>query len=70
LSLRLNDPRTAVIWFTRAAASSPNDIGLLASLADAQLRSGDRPAAQATITRALEKDPNNAQLLALARRTG
>jgi tetratricopeptide (TPR) repeat protein len=68
LSLRLNDPQTAVTWFDRAVSSSPNDVTLLAGLADAQLRSGDRPAAQATLARGLEKDPKNAQLLALARR--
>jgi uncharacterized protein HemY len=38
------------------------------ALADAQLRNGDRDAAQATIARGLEKEPRHAQLLALARR--
>ena len=37
-------------------------------LADAQIKSGDWTAAQATIARGLDKDPKNAQLLALARR--
>lgn len=68
LSLRLNDPQTAVAWFERAASSSPNDVTLLAALADAQIRNGDRPAAQATLARGLEKDPKNSQLLAVARR--
>jgi tetratricopeptide (TPR) repeat protein len=68
LSLRLDDARSAVAWFERACASSPNDLRLVASLADAQLRRGDRAAAQATIARGLEKEPHYAPLLALAHR--
>ena len=69
LSLRLNDPDTAVSWLTKATSSSPNDVRLIAALADAQLRAGDRQSARTTVTRGLEKDPNNGTLLALARRT-
>jgi len=68
LSLRLNDPRTAVDWLSRATSSNPNDVQLIAALADAQIRAGDREAAQAAIAHGLDKDPKNAQLLALARR--
>jgi tetratricopeptide (TPR) repeat protein len=68
LSLRMDDPQAAVVWYERACASSPNDLRLVAALADAQLRSGDREAAQATIARGLEKEPRHAQLRALARR--
>jgi tetratricopeptide (TPR) repeat protein len=68
LSLRVNDPVTAVGWLTQASAASPNDVRLLTALADAQVRAGDRSAAQATIARGLEKDPKNAALQALARR--
>ena len=68
LSLRLNDPRTAVHWLSKATAASPNDARLLASLAEAQIRAGDRDAAQATIAHGLEKDPGSAALLAVARR--
>ena len=68
LSLRLNDPVTAADWWMQAASASPNDARLLASLADAQARRGDAAAAQATIARGLEKEPGNAQLLALGRR--
>ena len=67
LSLRLNDAETAVHWLTQAAASSPTDVRLMTSLADAQIRAGDRPAAQATIARALEKEPKNPVLLSLHR---
>jgi superkiller protein 3 len=68
LSLRLNDPDTAVGWLARAVSANPNDVRLIASLADAQIRAGDREAARATLAKALEKDPNNPSLLLLARR--
>ena len=68
LSLRVNEPQTAVRWLTQAVSSNPNDVRLMAALADAQLRAGDREAAQATLARGLEKDPKNPTLLALARR--
>jgi len=68
LSLHLDDPQTAVEWLSRASASAPGDTRLLAALADAQIRAGDRDAAQATIARGLEKDPSNAALLAIAQR--
>jgi Flp pilus assembly protein TadD len=38
LSLRLNDPRTAVTWFTRAVVLAPSDPDLATLLADAQRR--------------------------------
>ena len=68
LSLRLNDPQTAVQWLSRALSASPNDTRLLAPLAEAQVRAGTRDAAQATVAHGLEKDPNNAALLAVAQR--
>src|SRR4029450_3903633 len=68
LSLRLDDARSAVAWFERACASSPNDLRLVASLADAQLRRGGRGAAEAGVARGLEKEPHHAPLLALAPR--
>jgi tetratricopeptide (TPR) repeat protein len=68
LSIRLNEPQIAVEWLDRAASTSPHDVPLLVALADAQIRSGDRTAAQGTVARALDKEPKNPQLLALARR--
>jgi tetratricopeptide (TPR) repeat protein len=62
LSLRLNDPDTAVDWLDRAASASPNDMKLVALLAEAELRAGDSEAANATIARGLQKDPTNAAL--------
>jgi tetratricopeptide (TPR) repeat protein len=68
LSLKLNDAATARIWLQRAVAASPNDPVLLASLAEAQLKLGERAAALATIAKGLEKDPDNAALLVLNHR--
>lgn len=68
LSLRLNEPAAALAWLERAAHASPADVAILVSLADAQLRTGDRDGAQATIAAALQKEPDNPTLIALARR--
>jgi tetratricopeptide (TPR) repeat protein len=68
LSLRVSDPATAVDWLNQAASASPNDLRIVAALADAQLRNGDRDAGQATIAHGLEKEPKNPALLTLARR--
>jgi tetratricopeptide (TPR) repeat protein len=67
LSLKLNDPDTAVLWLRRAMRLAPEDIRILQQLADAQLRAGD-PSAGETIARGLERDPGNSTLLALAGR--
>ncbi len=68
LSLRLNDPDTAVHWFQRAADAADGDPALLGRLADAQFRAGQPGAARATLSRAIEKDPQSAFLRNLARR--
>jgi tetratricopeptide (TPR) repeat protein len=68
LSMRVNEPATAIFWFERAITAQPTNVRLLALLADAQLRSGDRLRAQATIARGLGQDPANETLLALSRR--
>jgi tetratricopeptide (TPR) repeat protein len=68
LSMKLNDAPTAVWWLERALRIVPDDVRVLAQLADAQIRAGDSPAAQTTIARGLEKDPANRALLTLARR--
>ena len=66
LSLRLNDPAGAAGYFLRAADGL--DANLLARAADAQLRAGDREAALATATKALERDPQNALALTVEAR--
>jgi Flp pilus assembly protein TadD len=68
LSMQLNDPQTAIAWLERALRAAPDDVRMLTQLADAQIRAGDRVTAEATIARALAKDPSNAGLLALNRR--
>lgn len=68
LSLRVNDAPTAIEWFERALAGSPNDVRLLASLAEAQVAAGEIENARATVARGLEKDPENPQLALLVRR--
>jgi len=65
LSLRLNDPDTAVEWLDQASSASPNDTKLIALLAEAQLKAGDTEAASASIERGLAKDPVNAALRSL-----
>jgi tetratricopeptide (TPR) repeat protein len=68
LSLRLDQPEIALPWLEKASAATPGDVGVLTLLADAYLKTGDRERALATVKSALEKDPTNAALTALARR--
>jgi tetratricopeptide (TPR) repeat protein len=68
LSLRLNDPATAVRWLKQASLAAPDDMHLVAQLADAQLRAGDRAGARATVAAGLRKDSSNVILLELKRR--
>jgi tetratricopeptide (TPR) repeat protein len=68
LSLRLNQPTVAVTWLRRALAPSPGDVRVMISLAEAQLRAGDRRGARATIAAALEKEPDNPSALELSQR--
>ena len=67
LSLRTGDVHTAISFLQRAAADS-QDADLLVRLAEAQLRAGDAAAAGATVTRALQQDPNHAGARALQTR--
>ncbi len=68
LSMRLNDTATAIAWFSRASVSAPNDARPHVGLAEAYLKNGNRDAAQTALSRGLQIDPTNAQLLAMARR--
>jgi tetratricopeptide (TPR) repeat protein len=68
LSLRLHDPQTAVAWLDRGLRLQPEDVDLLAQMAEAQILAGNKPGAQAALTRGLLKDPANQKLLALTRR--
>ena len=68
LSLQLNDAATAVTWYEKSAALVVPDAGLLAHLADAQLRAGQVEAARLTIARATAKDARNPSVRAVALR--
>jgi tetratricopeptide (TPR) repeat protein len=70
LSLRVNDPAGAAVYFLKAAEDAAGDAQLLARAADAQLRSGDPDTARGTAARALEKDPRNGLAQAVLRRGG
>jgi tetratricopeptide (TPR) repeat protein len=67
LSIRLNDPASAVRWLQKAVDANPSDAKVRASLADAQARAGDDDAARQTIERGLAIEPENPALLRLKR---
>jgi tetratricopeptide (TPR) repeat protein len=68
LSLALNDPSTGLSWYRRAEASGAPSAGMLAHMADAQSKLGQREAAQATLARAAAKDPNDPVVREVRRR--
>jgi tetratricopeptide (TPR) repeat protein len=70
LSLRLNDPMAAVVWFKRALDVSGESVDLLGRLAAAQVRAGNADAARASVARGLALDPRNQLLLSLRARLG
>jgi TPR repeat protein len=66
--MRAQDPKAAVTWYQRALdAGGGTDAVLLVRLAGAQADAGDREAARATVTRAIERDAGNIAARALAR---
>jgi tetratricopeptide (TPR) repeat protein len=58
LSVRLGDLPTAIAFYQRAVATSPEAPALL-RLAEAQIRTRDTAGARATLSRVLDKDPEN-----------
>jgi tetratricopeptide (TPR) repeat protein len=70
LSVEVGDMPAAVGWFERAAAADPSrvDAAFLVRLAGAQLRSGDVTGARGSVTKALEREPDNQAARALLRR--
>jgi len=68
LSMRLNDPASAIRWLQKASDAKPSDGKVLLSLADAQFRVGDVDGARKTVARGLQLDPENVALLKLSRR--
>ncbi|MGE3956080.1 MAG: tetratricopeptide repeat protein [Vicinamibacterales bacterium] len=68
LSLALDDADGAVPWLQRALAARSDDVALLASLADALMRTGDLPQARAAVTRAQMLAPADRRISALDRK--
>lgn len=68
LSLTLNEAAAALPWLQRALTTRPDDLAVLASMAEAQLLAGDTAGARATLTHALALQPTNRDLLRLERR--
>ncbi len=68
LSLAADEPLVAVHWLQRADEVSPNDVVVLARLADAEYRAGDVDGARATLSRALDAHPDDPILLELQSR--
>jgi tetratricopeptide (TPR) repeat protein len=68
LSLSVNDPETAIAWLTRASAATPDDLKTLVALAEAEFKAGRLEAAQSTLKKGLQLDPENIQLRALSKR--
>jgi tetratricopeptide (TPR) repeat protein len=67
LSLRLNDAGTARRWLMRALEAEPEHDGWIQALAEAYAQTGDLTAAQNTLDRALERAPDNPDLVAARR---
>lgn len=68
LALKAGDPSTAARWYRHAAEGSPGNARLLARLADAAWSAGDQALARTSLARALELQPRDPALRALARR--
>ena len=68
LSMQLNDAASAVSWYQKSDALRTGDASLLARMAEAQSRTGQIGPARATITRAIEKNPNDPLVRAVAQR--
>ena len=68
LSFRLDDAASAVQWYQRALEAGSNDVAVLLRFAEAQWKAGNPAAARATVTKALEKEPNNVAARVLQRR--
>lgn len=68
LSMRLDDPLTALHWYGRRAATMPPDAPLLVRMAEAHLASGNPQGAKTAIEQALALDPANTRARALSRK--
>jgi tetratricopeptide (TPR) repeat protein len=68
LSLQLDDAVAAAAWYQKSDGLRASDASLLARMADAQSRAGQREKALATIKRAIEKDPTHPLVRSVNRR--
>jgi predicted Zn-dependent protease len=67
LSLQANDPKRAADYLDQALDAGDTDASTLGFLADAYWRLGSYDVARATLTKALQQEPRNAELLRLGR---
>lgn len=68
LATKANDAVTAARWYRLAVEGSPSNARLLGRLADAAWNAGDQALARRSLERALELQPQDPALRALARR--
>ncbi len=68
LAMKADDAGTAARWYRQAVADSPNNVRLLGRLAEAAWSAGDQALARTSLARALELQPRDPALRALARR--
>jgi tetratricopeptide (TPR) repeat protein len=67
ISLRVNEPKTAAMYLTRAVESGLGDAATFGLLARARWQAGDRSGASAALARGLALDPNSQELVQLSR---
>jgi tetratricopeptide (TPR) repeat protein len=67
ISLRVNEPKTAAMYLTRAVESGLGDAPTFGLLARARWQAGDRTGARAALARGLALDPNSQELVQLSR---
>ncbi|MGH6884945.1 MAG: tetratricopeptide repeat protein [Geminicoccales bacterium] len=68
LSMRLEDPKTALVWYQRVAADTTPDAALLVRVAEAHWASGNPDGARTALQKALALEPRNTAGLALKRK--
>jgi tetratricopeptide (TPR) repeat protein len=68
LSMRAEDPSTAVVWYERAAPAFSSDESFVVRYAEARWRAGQTAAAVTMLDKLIEKDPSNTAARALRRR--
>jgi tetratricopeptide (TPR) repeat protein len=67
ISLRVNEPKTAAMYLSRAVESGLGDAATFGLLAKARWQAGDRAGARTALAKGLALDPNSAELAQLSR---